>query len=349
MSVAESRFTTYENDPETVDHAVAHLVALVNADSTSGREEPAVAVAEQICADLGLATTRMTAAPGRDNLLVGAKDARVVLCTHLDTVPPFIPASVDATHIHGRGACDAKGVAIAMLYALKALREAGHDAHSAACLLVVGEETDHLGAKTAVSVGLSPTHVILGEPCGMAPAIAQKGLLKLILSARGAAGHSAYPDAGVSAVHLLLDAIAGIRSAPLPADPILGETTLNVGRIEGGVAANVLAPSAEATLLIRCAAPVESVLAAVVDAAGDRVSIRETGRAEPLDFDTAGEAPGPAVPFNTDGFVLGGLGAALQLMGPGDMRCAHAPHERLSIAELGGAITDFARAVTRLL
>ncbi len=102
--------------------AAAHLVRLVDCDSTTGREEPAVAETLKIAAELGLEARRMAVGPDRDNVLVGPADAQVLLCTHLDTVPPFIPATRDTTHVHGRGSADAKGVASAMLYALAALR-----------------------------------------------------------------------------------------------------------------------------------------------------------------------------------------------------------------------------------
>lgn len=353
MKAAESSFTTFEPSEEALAQAVAQLVALIDAESLSGSEEPAVAAALAICEALGLPARRMPAGPGRDNVLAGAEDAAIVLCTHLDTVPPFIGASVDATHVHGRGACDAKGVAIAMLHALRAVRAASPaGAERVACLLVVGEETDHLGAKAAVAAGLRPEHVLLGEPCGLLPAVAQKGLLKLDLATTGQAGHSAYPEVGTSAVHTLLDALQALRAAALPADAALGETTVNVGAIHGGIAANVIAPDARASVLIRCAAPVDAVLNAVRGVLPPGVAATEVSRAEPRDFDVLGAASdgtGPAVPFNTDANVLAATGARLSLFGPGDMRCAHAAREKLAIADLARGIAAYAEAVTRLL
>lgn len=342
-------FATFVPTPERVAQAADQLVRLVDVDSTSGAEEPAVAVAVAICAELGLPTRRLPVAPGRANLLVGAEDAHVMLCTHLDTVPPFIPARRDATHIHGRGACDAKGVAVAMLHALRLLQDESRLGARVCCLLVVGEEADHSGAKAAVAAGLRPQVVILGEPCGLAPAVAQKGLLKLALAASGNAGHSAYPELGVSAVHTLLDALYALRHAALPQDDVLGETTVNVGEIHGGVAANVIAPEARATVLIRCAAPVDAVLAAVRDLVPPPIAVTELSRAEPREFATGGGPTGPAVPFNTDANWLAATGAELMLLGPGDMRCAHATHEHLAVADLAAGITAYARTAARLL
>jgi acetylornithine deacetylase len=338
-----------------LDQAVDQLVRLIDADSTSGREAPGVDLAAAIATELGLHVTRQPVAPQRDNLLVGHPDPAVLLCTHLDTVPPFLPARRTDGVIHGRGACDAKGVAIAMLHALVLARHAAPGV-AAACLLVVGEETDHAGARAAVALEqLRPRHVILGEPCGMLPAIGQKGLLKVRLETRGKSGHSAYPELGVSAVHRLVAALHDLLSTPLPADATLGETTVNVGEVRGGVAANVIAPSAEALVLVRCAAPVDAVLAALRDRVGAEVKVIELSRAEPLDFDTLGmaglsgsHAIGPAVPFNTDASILSALGAPISLMGPGDMRTAHGEGEHLPIRELALGIERFAEVLVRL-
>src|ERR1700722_11846188 len=70
----------------------------------------------------------------------------VVLSTHMDTVPPFIPSSEDEINIYGRGACDAKGIIAAQVAAAERLRDAGV---KVALLFVVGEERDWAGARRA--------------------------------------------------------------------------------------------------------------------------------------------------------------------------------------------------------
>lgn len=338
----------FEVDEETLERAVGHLVELVDAPSLSGHEGPAVDAAERIATqDLGLPALRMEVAPGRDNLLVGDPAPEVLLCTHLDTVPPHFGARRDELYVHGRGSADAKGIAVAMLHALAALRSAGKGAQ-VGCLLVVGEESDHAGARAACSTSLKPRDIVLGEPCGTQPAAGQKGLLKLRLSAAGTAGHSAYPELGLSAIHRLLDALGRLQARDLPADDLLGPTTVNIGRIQGGVAANVIAPEAEAEVLIRCAAPVDAVLSEIRARLAGRIRLQETSRAEPLEFHTAGLAPGAVVPFNTDAHYLRPLGARVSLFGPGDMRCAHGDGERLAIRDLAEGIAAYGRYVLRL-
>lgn len=354
---ARTRYPSLPPRAEDLEAAASWLVRLVDADSTSGREAPALPAILELAAALGLRSRVMPAAPGRDNVyLAPALDepAAVLLCTHYDTVPPFLPATFDraAGVVRGRGACDAKGVAVAMAYGLAhALRAAPNV--SAGVLLVCGEETDHLGARAAVASGaFAPRHVILGEPCGMAPAIGQKGLLKLRLTATGHSGHSAYPELGASAIHRLVPALDRLLGAILPADETLGATTLNVGEVRGGIAANVIAPAAEALVLVRCAAPVDAILAAIKALAGREVLVTELSRSEPIDFDTLGEdgaggRVGAAVPFNTDASILASLGAPVALMGPGDMRCAHGEREQLALADLAEGIERYAEAIIR--
>lgn len=316
---------------------------MVDRDGTSGQEGPAVDEMEMICRELGLPVTRMPVSPGRDNLLVGHANPRLVFCTHLDTVPPFIAAHRDATHVHGRGSADAKGIAVAMVHALLSLRE-----EAAACCFVVGEETDHSGAKAVCQSPLRPELIVLGEPCGVIPVPAQKGLLKVRLHSAGRAAHSAYPELGSSAIHGLIETLHDLLASPFPHDPVLGPTTLNVGLIDGGLAANVTAPKAQAVLLFRCAVPVGDVLSELRQRLRGRADIEELSRTEPTHFlrseaitlPAGATAPG-AVPFNTDAGTLAPLGAKMMLLGPGDMRCCHGPDERLAIEDLAAGIAAY--------
>jgi len=338
-------------DAATAEAMAEHLLGLLDVDATSGREAAIVDATEALCARLDLPTRRLPVEPGRDNLLVGPADARVLLCTHLDTVPPHIPARREGDVLYGRGACDALGCAVSMLHALRMLRQAGYT-ERVGCLLVIGEETDHAGARAVADGPLRPEHIILGEPCGLHPAVGQKGLLKVRLHATGLASHSAYPEQGSSAVHHILDALHALRHTPLPADPSLGETTVNVGMVHGGVAPNVIAPEAEAVVLARCAAPVDAVLGEIEGRLPPGVTCEELGRAEPFEFladeDLLGVAAGAAVPFNTDAHSLAPLGAKMTLMGPGDMRCAHADGEQITVGELAEGATAYAQVAARL-
>src|SRR5271156_5544587 len=103
--------------------------ALVDLDSTTGKEKPVVdylhAHLLKFAAQHNGKLERMNAAPERDNLLLTFGEPVVTLSTHMDTVPPYFSSSDDGTHIRGRGACDAKGIIAAMVASAESLLEAG--------------------------------------------------------------------------------------------------------------------------------------------------------------------------------------------------------------------------------
>src|SRR5579862_1230766 len=188
-------------------------------------------------------------AAGRFNLFASWGEPVVVLSTHMDTVPPFFPSAEDAEHIYGRGACDAKGIVAAMLAATARLLDDG--VRGFGVLLVVGEETDSAGAEAANRQPRATRYLVNGEPTENRLAVGTKGALYLAVEADGRAAHSAYPELGDSAVDRLLAALARLRAVPLPSAPVLGETTLNIGTLAGGRAANVVADRARAEVMVR--------------------------------------------------------------------------------------------------
>ena len=128
----------------------------------------------------------------------------VVLSTHMDTVPPFIPSREDDLFLYGRGSCDAKGIIAAQLAAAERLREAGV---AVGLLFVVGEERDSAGAQIANLHPKGSRFLINGEPTGNRLALASKGVLRAEITAQGTMAHSAYPELGDSAVHKLVQAL----------------------------------------------------------------------------------------------------------------------------------------------
>ncbi|MEL6180874.1 MAG: M20/M25/M40 family metallo-hydrolase, partial [Myxococcota bacterium] len=164
-------------------HRLDQLFDWLKLDSTTGQE---AAYLERLEADLtqeGLTCQRQPVAPGRWNLLasVDLQPPEVVLCTHVDTVPPYIAPTRHPDRIHGRGACDTKGVLAAMVEAWSQLSSA--EAARVGLLLVVGEEVDHIGAREAErSVPWRPRRILLGEPTLCRVALAQKGGVSLRLT-----------------------------------------------------------------------------------------------------------------------------------------------------------------------
>jgi acetylornithine deacetylase len=315
--------------------------ALIDIESVTGNER---AVGDFLYEHLsglargtGGAVERMPVQPGRCNVFAAWGEPVVVLSTHMDTVPPFFPSSEDADFIRGRGACDTKGGIAAMLKAAEDLLAGG--ARGFGLLFVVGEETDSAGATAANQSPRGARFLINGEPTENRLALGAKGALYLRLEAEGRAAHSAYPELGDSAIEKLLAVLARIREVPLPSDPILGETTLNVGTVAGGRAANVIADRAQAEVMIRTVGPTEGLVAALRQAAeavpGVRVAEQRETRAMHLGvlpgFETA------VMKYTTDIPRLGNWGEPY-LLGPGTIHVAHTPDERVPKRELVEAV-----------
>jgi acetylornithine deacetylase len=322
---------------------------LVDVDSVTGREHEVGELLERrlrALAERGGGTVeRMPVAAGRCNLFAAWGEPVVTLSTHMDTVPPFFPSAEDAVHVHGRGACDAKGAIAAMLAAVSRLLDEG--VRGFGVLLVVGEETDSAGAEAANRQPRGARYLIDGEPTGNRLALGSKGTLYLAVEADGRAAHSAYPELGDSAIDRLLAALARLRAVPLPSSPVLGETTLNVGTIAGGRAANVVADQARAEVMVRTVGDAAKLRGELVAAlAPARVTeVRELPAVE------LRALPGFAttvVKFATDVPRLTAWGEPL-LLGPGSIHDAHTPKERVAKTELVAAADIYAELVRRLL
>jgi acetylornithine deacetylase len=317
---------------------------LMRIDSTSGREGDVIAFTEGLLAGRGWRTRRIAVTPGRDDLLATSGDAPLVtLSTHLDTVPPFIAPLRTETTLTGRGACDAKGIAAAMICAAERLRDAGVEV---ALLFVVGEETCHDGAHAANDAhrdGLVPATsraLINGEPTESTLALGTKGAVRMTLRTSGQAAHSAYPHLGRSATLDLVRLLAELETLDLPRDPVLGETTINIGMLSGGVADNVVAPWAEARIMARLVGPADDIVARVRRWVGERATVDVGVSVPPVRLKTVPGIPTSVVAFATDIPALTQWGEPY-LFGPGSVHVAHTDHEFIAIAELRAAVDAY--------
>jgi acetylornithine deacetylase len=266
----------------------------------------------------------------------------------MDTVPPFFSSREDGEHIHGRGACDAKGIIAAMVAAAELLLEGG--SRNFALLFVVGEERNSIGAKTAAAAPRGSRFLINGEPTENRLAVGCKGALRYELTARGKLAHSAYPELGHSAIHALLDALAEIRAIPLPSDAVLGQTTLNVGTLSGGRAPNVVADEARAELMFRLVGEPSVLRAQVARAASaSNVEAREVLYFPAIHMAPLDGFPTTVVAFTTDIPSFNGTWGQPFLIGPGSIHVAHTAEERIAKAELNAAVEIYARMVRQLL
>jgi acetylornithine deacetylase len=338
---------------EELEYCADLLETWLRIDSTSGREAAFLAALEAYFSGLGFRCERLAVAEDRWNLLVTRTEKpRFLFSTHVDTVPPFFgprreaasPENQDDARIYGRGACDTKGGIVAMARAGERLLADGIEDFG--YLFVVGEEVDHCGAKLARESErlreLNPERIVLCEPTRNRIVAAQKGMLRCRIASRGVAGHSAFPGRGDSAIDHLLDALQTLRTHEWPADELLGPTTLNVGIIEGGLAANVFAPEAHADLLFRCVSDTSELIERVRELVEPDAELSRVVHNDPVFFEPPEGFETCTVPFNTDATYLGEL-APIWLVGPGDIEDAHSDHEYISLQSLADGVDLYER------
>ncbi len=321
--------------------------SLVALETPTGAEGPATDYLARVLTHCGYHVTRQPVSPGRDNLYAYREPPTVVFSTHLDTVPPYLPLREDDDVIHGRGSCDAKGLAAAMVAAAERLAARGE--RRVGLLFLVGEENGSDGAYRAVELEPKGRFLVNGEPTENRLCLGQKGSMRVDLVATGKAAHSGYPAEGVSATEALLDTIERIRRLPLPTDSLLGPSTLNVGQLEGGVAPNVIPPHASAKLLFRTVQPTDALKAAITEVLAPNVSASfpvelplYRGGIAPAGWDTT------VVSYASDLPILAAWGEGYQL-GPGTIRVAHTAHEHIRKADLLEGVERYVRLATDLL
>jgi len=283
----------------------------------------------------------------RFNVFARWGDPLVTLSTHMDTVPPFFPSREDADFIWGRGSADAKGIIASMIGAAEDLLESG--ARNFGLLFVVGEERNSAGALAAAKDSRGSRFLINGEPTENKLALATKGLWRCEIEARGKLAHSAYPELGESAIEKLLDVLNDVRQIPLPQDPLLGPSTMNIGVISGGRAPNVVPDMAKAEIAIRLIGDDGPVRQAVNRAVRGRAEVRGILSIPALRFDRLDGFETSIVAYTTDVPVFGNSWGKPFLLGPGSIHVAHTSEERVPKKELLAARGIYRQMVKTLL
>jgi len=289
---------------------------------------------------------RMPVEEDRDNVFVSFGEPRVVLSTHMDTVPPFIPSREDEANIWGRGACDTKGIIAAMSAAAEELL--GNGNRNFGLLFVVGEERNSAGALAAAETPRGAKFLINGEPTENKLALGSKGALRYEIRARGKMAHSAYPELGESAIEKLLDALDRIRQIPLPVDPILGPSTLNIGTIQGGRAPNVIPDEAVAEIFIRVVGDVTELRRAVEAAAQPEAEAKEILFIPAVHLGSLEGFETTVVAYTTDIPAFGTAWGQPFLIGPGTIHVAHTEDERIPKSQLTAAVSLYRKLVEKL-
>ena len=311
---------------------------MLSIDSTSGSEREFALMLRNTLSCPDIRTFEV--GDGTLNLLLCWGEPRVVFCTHMDTVPPYIPPVEKDGVICGRGACDAKGQIFAMYSACKALEAEG--LQGLGLLLLSGEETGSWGAKAFAKTPFRSDYLIVGEPTDNCMVSASKGTKSFALKFRGKAFHSGYPQFGLSAVDLLLDFASELRSASLPLDPLLGPTSWNIGKLSSDNPQNILSPMAECLLYFRTTfesdaliEPLVKELALKVESLhpGAGIEIVSRGGDAPLHYFTLPGFPSKSVSFGSDAPHLTNF-THRAICGPGSITVAHRDNESITEKEL---------------
>ncbi len=325
---------------------VALARTLIDIESTTGQEGPVARVLADYLRGRGYSVLEQPVAGDRINVIAAVGEPGVVFSTHFDCVPPFFPSRVQAGILHGRGACDAKGILAAMVAAAERLRADGET--RVGLVFVAGEERGSDGAKAANTIASQNRYLINGEPTELKLGLATRGCFRVRLTAHGKAAHSGYPELGESAIEKLIDVLCALRAASWPVDPQLGVTHYTVGLITGGVAPNVIPPHAEAEVFFRTVGAHDELRATLAATVAGRVEVQEILELPAVrlhtvpGFDTEVFAYFSDVPFLTN------WGTPL-LLGPGTIHVAHTDHEHIAIADLERAVDLYTDLARRLL
>ncbi|KAH6608525.1 acetylornithine deacetylase [Trichoderma cornu-damae] len=314
--------------------------------------------------------------PDRFNVLAWRGDRKssykALVTSHIDVVPPHIPWQVEGgeiskhTIIKGRGTTDAKGSVATQIVAVNHLLSTNKDVNPEDIILlfVVGEETTGDGMRSFsgslkhMDPPLSFQSAIFGEPTENKLACGHKGALFCTAVAKGKDAHSGYPELGKSANELMIRAMDKIFHTDLGSSPLFGNTTFNVGRFDGGVAANVVSAKAFVDLSARVAVGSEKEGHKVVQQKIWDV-LRETDE-EAFTLDcTHGYGPYECN-CDVDGFesIVVNYGTDIPnldadyvryLYGPGSILVAHGDHEYITVGDLEKAVDDYQKLILHAL
>ena len=309
-------------------------------DSTSGKERP---LAEFLSRKLTAPKVEtFEVGDGTLNLLFSWGVPRVVYCTHIDTVPPYIAPRMKEDMVTGRGSCDAKGQVIAMYSACLELAASGRDGFG--LLLLSGEETGSWGAKAFSKLPFKADLLVIGEPTENKMVSASKGTKAYELVFCGESFHSGYPQFGRSAVDMFVDFANRLKKQAFPFDATLGETTVNIGKLLSDNPQNILSPE------LRCRVYFRTTFASdgrvhewmMNSVPGDGISVRFVGGDIPSAYTVFEGFPSGPVAFGSDAPHLTGFRRKI-ICGPGSIRYAHRDDEHVLTADLELAVHNYIR------
>ena len=282
---------------------------------------------------------------GTLNLLLTWGAPRIVFCSHLDTVPPYIPPTFADEVIKGRGSCDAKGQVFAIVEACKQLAEDGKTDFG--MLLLAGEETGSWGAKAFAKTDFKAEYLVVGEPTDNCMVSASKGTKSFDLKFTGEPFHSGYPQYGVSAVDLFVEFVNALKAKNFGMDPVLGETTWNIGLLHSDNPQNILSPELTCRLYFRTTFVSDEAVCqwmeeapSVIPGLTGNLAVTARGGDTPARYWTVEGLPAKSVAFGSDAPHLKNF-THKAICGPGSITVAHRDDEQVLAADLATAVEQY--------
>ena len=311
---------------------------MMEVDSTSGREENIVSVIQNNFLPK-IAVCEIQEIPnGKKNIYYKWGNPEIVFCSHIDTVPPFIPPYNEGTKIMGRGSCDAKGQIAVLSETCLQLEAEGKT--NFGLLMLAGEEVGSYGARTANERIKGCKFVIIGEPTENKLIKAGKGNALFEFTIKGKAAHSGYPAKGDNATERFRVFLNNLNGIDFPKDELLGDTTYNVAMISSNNAHNVISDKVTFRIFFRTTFVTHKILEdRIKEICDDHTEYKVQYGDEPIEFYTIEGFETGIVSYGSDAPELFNLGKRL-LYGPGTIFVAHTQEEHILINDLHRAVKD---------
>lgn len=275
---------------------------------------------------------------GGFNIVAKSGKPKIFLAAHMDTVLPFLNYKETKNEVFGRGACDTKGSLASMITA--GIKAKGDNLTDFGFIFTVGEEVDFRGVKNIVKSKIDIPFVIVGEPTSLDIINAHHGVLVLKLIAKGKSAHSSKPNEGINAIEIILDGLNKILQFKLHDD-----TLLNLSRINGGIADNIIPNNAEATLSLRISPDDKTDYLKEIKKILAKIEVKKILEIEGVKTKVPKELSFikkiRSVRYATElSFFKNGI-----VLGPGDIKHAHGDNERIFKKELNQAVDVYYKII----
>ncbi len=254
-------------DEQAVVHLTQELVRIRSINPPGDEAHVADKVAQRLRQANMFADVVPHDEPGRASVVGGLRGTGerppLLLSGHLDTVPAgdnwereFLSAEIADGKIWGLGTTDMKAGVAAMLVAMEAIQHSGVTLKGDLLFAgTAGEEVDSMGAQRLVEqqklgeIGF----MVIGEPTSNRVFTAEKGVLWLDVSTKGQTAHGSMPHLGVNAIMHMSKLLQALEAENIPYEthPLLGDFTMNIATIEGGVKTNVVPDACRVTIDMR--------------------------------------------------------------------------------------------------